>query len=429
MKFSTTIFSSVFPLFHSKTAKDTYIVTSGNIIFSISASLFTILLFRTLTVSDFGIFSVLLAFILILADLAEFGIGSSLSSFLPRMRSDTTTMGEFLGSAFLVQVIIGIVISLLIFLFSSDIADILLHTTEYQYLIQVCSLGIIAAIITNFSQYALSAQQKFFPNSILTILAGLLRVIFILILIFFKSTSLSFILQMQVITLCILASVGCIFLVLNGLRIVMKKSYVQKLLSFSWYLGITKGATSLSGRLDILMLVMLSNATEVGFYSTALRVASVFSILSGSIITVIAPKFASLSSYVQMKKYLMKVAVIITGIIISILIFILVSHPFMTIVFGNKALPSVWVLQLLLISIIFSIATIPLTTLTTYYFQKPHAVTIINIVQLFIIFTANILFIPLYGRIGTAYSLILAYGCTFLLSSYTTYVYLGKKFK
>ena len=68
----------------SETARNTYAVFIGNAVSAVLAFIFTVTLVRRLTLSDFGYFSALLSFMLLLTELSDIGIGQSLSSFLPR---------------------------------------------------------------------------------------------------------------------------------------------------------------------------------------------------------------------------------------------------------------------------------------------------------------------------------------------------------
>jgi O-antigen/teichoic acid export membrane protein len=65
----------------SVTARNTYAVFAGNRASAFFSFIFTVLLVRYLSLSDFGNFSALLSLILIVTEIADLGIGQSLSSF------------------------------------------------------------------------------------------------------------------------------------------------------------------------------------------------------------------------------------------------------------------------------------------------------------------------------------------------------------
>src|SRR3989344_4908287 len=71
----------------SKTARSTYVLFMGNTLDSFMAFLFTVLVFRTLTTADFGVFSALNNFVIIAYSLLDIGIGGSLINFISYYRS------------------------------------------------------------------------------------------------------------------------------------------------------------------------------------------------------------------------------------------------------------------------------------------------------------------------------------------------------
>ena len=100
---------------------------------------------------------------------------------------------------------------------------------------------------------------------------------------------------------------------------------------------------------------------------------------------------------------------------------IVVSESFITVLFGEKAAGAVPVFRLLLISMLFFVASVPAVSLSIYYLKKPQILTINAVLQLFIVFFGNLYFIPRYGSFGAAYSLILSYSITLVLTSIMAY--------
>jgi len=84
MKPLKSIFTSIFL---SKTARNTFLVFTGNGVSAFLSFLFTVTLVRQLSISDFGYFSALLSLLLLVTDVSDIGIGSSLSAFLPPMEN------------------------------------------------------------------------------------------------------------------------------------------------------------------------------------------------------------------------------------------------------------------------------------------------------------------------------------------------------
>ncbi len=413
-------------LLFSKTARNTYLVFLGNIFSAFFAFLFTVILVRNFSFSDFGYFSALLSFLLLVSDVSDIGIGTSLSRFLPPMESQKERLLSFLKTSFLVQFIIAGSIFLIFFLFSSILSEILFHTKQMDYLVKITAIGIFFAVMVNFSQYTLSARQKFLQVGLLTSASSLFRLALLLLLIYLVSVSLTNVVWIQSITLFIAALIYFKLLGFKFLKVRRTAGDFRKLISFACLLGIARGLTAMASRLDVLMLIAFTNSTEAGIYSTASRVISIYPLLSGNFSTVIAPRLAATSDKKMLRQYMLKVILATIGLIGTIIVMLFIAKPFMVTLFGEKTIEAVPVFRLLLISMIFFVGSIPAVSLAIYYLKKPYILTINSVLQLIIVFVGNIIFIPRFARMGAAISLILAYGITLLSTSILTYYHFRK---
>lgn len=414
-------------LLMTKTAINTYVVFIGNGLSAFFAFIFTVTAFRMMTIEDFGYFSAMLSFLLLISDVSDVGLGSSLSTFLPSLENQKQKLLSFLKTAFFYQTIIAIFVTIILWSISPILSDIFFHNQSYVFLIRVGIVGILCSIFTAFFQNSLSARQKFFQVSILSVFGSLLRVIFLLILIYFSLVNLKNVAWLQVLALFFTGLLAFIFLKWDFLFAERIKSDLSKLIKFSSFLGLARGFTAIASRLDVLMLVSLAGPVEAGIYSTASRVISIYPLLSGSFSTVIAPKISTIQSKADIHRFSYKVIFATLGIIVTIAVLYIIAEPFMIILFSEKARPAVEVFQMLLMAMIFFVASIPAVSLSIYYLRKPQILSINSILQLIIVVVANFYFIPKYGRLGPAYALILSYGITLLTTVILSFYFLKKK--
>lgn len=411
----------------SKTARNTYMVFLGNILSAFFAFLFTVILGRSLSLSDFGYFSALLSYLLLVSDLSDIGIGSSLSAFIPHLEHDKKKLGTFLKTSFFLQGSVAISVTIILTLLAPFLSQLLFHTQKFTRLIYITNLGILSTILLNYFQYALSARQSFLKVSFLSSFGGFLRLFLLLVILGVFALTVESAVWTQTLMPIVLVGMGFIFIGFHFLWSDFSLKDLRSLLSFAKHLGVARGLTALASRLDVLMLIALTTATDAGIYSIASRVISIYPLLSGSFSTVIAPKLSAMTDKRHLKDFMVKVIIGTVGIIATIGILILIADPFITILFGQKAQPSVGVFRLLLVSMIFFVASIPPVSLAIYYLRKPHILSINSVIQLVIVFFGNMIFIPLYGRNGASYSLILAFGITLFFTSYLVYKDLQKK--
>lgn len=427
MKFFHKTFSSLLQLAVSRTAVNTYLVFTGNGLSAFFAFLFTVTAFRLMTIADFGYFSAMWSFLLLISDLADWGIGTSLSAFLPPMESQVEKLLSFLKSAFAVQCIIAVSVTVVLLILSSGLSEILFHTRKLVWLIQIGVIGIFGAILANFFQYSLSARQKFMQVSFLSAYSSILRVIFFLFLIVISYVNLASVAWLQIVTIFATTVTAFIFLKSDFLKVKRVAGDVKRLMKFTSFIGIARGMTAFASRLDVLMLIALRGATEAGIYSTASRVISIYPLLAGSFSTVIAPKLSATVDPGGLQKFMMKVILGTLGIIATILFLMIIAEPFMVILFSEKARPAVGVFQLLLLSMIFFVASIPVVALVIYYLRKPQILSVNGILQLIIVVLGNLYFIPKFGKLGPAYSLILSYGITLFTTAFFCLIFLRRK--
>lgn len=421
------IFQTLTNLLLSKTARNTYIVFFGNGLSAFFAFIFTVIYTNKLSWNDIGYFSALLSLFLLVSDLSDIGIGSSLSAFLPPMEKTKDKLAQFLKTALLLQFFIAIIITATLYLISYKLSDLLFHTREYNFLIKITIIGIFFMILANFFQYSLSARQKFYQVGFLSAFGGIIRLILMIMIVVLSAVNLSNTVYVQTLSTIILMIVALFLLKLDFLKKKFDWTDFKKLLKFTYLLGIARGLTAMASRIDVLMLISLRNPTEAGIYATASRVIAIYPLLAGSFSTVIAPKLSASSDRKILAEFLFKITLATLGLIGTILFMIIIARPFMVILFPEKGTAAVSVFQLLLISMIFFVASIPAVSLAIYYLRKPQILTINSVLQLIIVVIGNLIFIPRYGRFGATYSLILAYGITLLLTSYLSYHFYRKK--
>ncbi len=426
MKIINALYQKVKILAFSRTARFTYVVFSGNLSSAVLAFIFTVLLIRNLSLADFGYFSAIWSLLLLVSDIADLGIGTSLSTFLPRMEVDKIKLYSFLKTSALFQSIVAFLVGITIFIFSESLSNLLFHTSDLFFLLRVTSLSIIISILGNFFVYSLSARQRFISVGFISVFGSFIRLILLLSLIFFSSVNLTNSILIQMITLVAVFIISFFLLGWEFIYSNVSKINFQQLISFTYLLGIAKGTTAIASRLDVLMIVAVKGPVEAGIYATASRVVSLYPLLSGSFSTVIAPRFASLTGKKELREFMIKVSLATVGIIATAVLLIFIAHPFMTILFKEKGQLASSVFQVLLISIILFIASVPAVSIAVYYLKKPQILTVNSVIQLIIVVLGNYLMIPRFGRFGAAYSLIAAYGVTLLTTTALTYYYYQK---
>lgn len=426
----TKLFSRGFPLISSQTAKDTYWVFGANIFTAFLAFIYTIFLARIFSPSDFGTFSAIYAFVLLLSDISDIGIGSSLSRFLPPLYSSNKKKEaiSFVKTAFIFQLKIAFLILVLVSVFSSFLAHNLLKSASYAPLFIVAAFGIFGTIIMVFASYTLSAQKKFKEVAFINSLSTMSKLFFVLIFYYLGYLNIFWTTVIFVLSSYLAYFLSLFFLPIRFLQEQEEKGSLKKLLSYSIFLGFSKLFSATAGRLDVLMLIPLSSSFEAGIYSAAFKMVYLYILLAGSFSMVIAPRLSSFPSYAEAVNYLRKIILVVLMILASMLVMYLIAPWFVPLILTQRYVLSTAVFRTLLIPMAFFTMTIPPVNFLLYTLKKPQVSTFNTFIQLLIILIGNSVFIPSFGRFGPVITLTLAYAFTFMsATSFAVYFYRRKQ--
>ncbi len=385
----------------SGTAKDTYILFGGNVFSAFLGFLFTIIIARVLTVSDFGVFSAASNLIVILISLSDLGLSSGVVNFVSfhLARGEKKSADEYAKAAFVVRFIIAALLSLFVIIYAGYIAEHWLATADRQIAYWVSLISFIA-LAWGFLPYILQAKKLFFKSVLLDIFVGLPKVLIPFVFVKFGILSVRTTLAAFAISVLICAVAGFVFTGIKFLFSRPQKDVYLKLAEFSGWLGVNRIVSSVSGRLDIQMLAALAGATATGLYSIPSKLTSFVIILASSFSAVLAPRMASFGNKKDERVYLLKSTIVTFGIAFLTVVWIIIAKPFILILFGNKYLSSVPIFQALTASMLPFLLTVPSVTAIIYSMKKTVFIGIFSFFQIVATFALNFYFIPRYGPFG-----------------------------
>lgn len=392
---------SIKGLAFSATAKDTFILFSGNLGAAFWGFLFTLIVARSLSVAEFGIFSAVLNLVIILSSLSDLGISSGVVNFVAREvgLGDRVRENQYIKAAFVVRLVAVLSISLIVFLFAPFISSKLLASSSPR-------MGIWASVVTIFwflclfFPYVLQAKKKFLLSVIYDNSYYISRLA--VASFFFVSGALTIDKAFWAFGAGFLVTVilTFVFLKTDFLRAKPKKEEYKSLLKFSGWIGVNRMVSSVSGRLDIQMLASMMGAVATGLYSIPSRLASFIIVLSGSYSAVLATRLASFGDRQKERTYILKSTLVLLPITVGVVFWIIIARPFILLLFGPKYLPSVPVFQALAASQIPFLFTVPAVSAIIYAMKKTVYIGTLSFFQLAAIFSLNYYFIPKFGPFG-----------------------------
>lgn len=385
----------------SGTAKDTYVVFLGNVFSAFWGFLFTLIVARVLSISDFGIFSATLNLVVILASLTDLGISSGSVNFISEhlAKGETEKAKEYIKASFVVRFLIVMAISSVVIILSPQVSSKLLATNDPMFAVWAAVIPIFL-FPDMFFPAILQAKKEFLHSALMD------NAFYVARLIFAFGFSIAGALTMPRAFLAFGA--GFIVTVVQAV-IYIKTDFLaskptaveyRKLLGFSGWIGVNRIISSVSGRLDIQMLAAMAGAFATGLYSIPSRLASFIVVLGGSFSAVLAPRLAGFGNEESEKKYILKSLLALLPITAGIIFWIIIAKPFMLLLFGTKYLASVPVFQALAASQIPFLFTVPSVSAIIYSMKKTVFIGAYSFFQIAAIFLLNLALIPKFGPFG-----------------------------
>lgn len=393
--------NQAFGLIRTQTAKDTYILFVGNLASAFLGFIFTIIVARVLSVSDFGIFSAASNLVVIFYSLYDLGLSGGLVNFVAETfaRGKIEEERAYIKAAFLLRFMAYIILSAAVFIFARQVSSKFLATDDVRvaYWVVAISFGFM---FEGLFTPALQAEKKFFPSILVTGSIGIVRPLVAGVLILLGGLTLSSALLSYALGAAASIFVGFAFVGIGFLFAKATKEIYFRLVKFSGWLGVNRIISGVAGRLDIQMLAAMVGATATGLYSIPSRLTSFVTVLSSSFSAALAPRLASFGDKKEEKKYIAKASLATGGIILAIICWIVVAKPFILLLFGQKYLEAVPIFQALTASMIpFVLAAVPSTAII-YSIKKPVFIGAFSIYQLAAIFSLNLFLIPKFGVFG-----------------------------
>jgi O-antigen/teichoic acid export membrane protein len=394
-------FNRLRDLAFSSTAKDTFIVFIGNLGSAFWGFLFTLFVARSLSVSDFGVFSAVLNLVNILSSLADIGISTGSVNFVSEYlgKNDEEKANEYVKASFITRLLIVMAISIVMLAFSPIVPHKLLATTNSR-------MGLWVAVIPifwfpdYFFPFILQARKKFLHSVIYDNSFYFGRLFFALIFYIIGALTIDKAFLAFGVGFLVTVILTFVFVRIDFYHTKPARNEYQNLLKFSGWIGVNRIISSISGKLDIQMLAVMAGAFATGLYSIPSRLASFIIVLSSSFSAVLAPRMAGFGDKGKEKVYLVKSTLALFPITAGIIFWIIAAKPFILLLFGEKYLPSVPVFQALTASMIPFLFTVPSVTAIIYSMKKTVFIGLFSFFQLAAIFILNYILIPRYGPFG-----------------------------
>ena len=410
--------SYLYTLALSQTARSTYLTTFGAGINAFLGFIFTIVVARSVSPADFGLFSVVLNLIAILLVFCDLGLSSSILRFLPQAirEAKKEKSQKIIKISFLATFLISVILALLLLLFSSPLSEIVFTKKELILPLMAASAALIGLPLSYLFVSILQGQQKFLFGVITESSLSVVKVLATIILLLMGKLTLISVLLILSLTSFTGLILGFLFIRPGFLSAKTDLALLKTMFGFGIWVALARITNSLASKIDTLMLIRYVEVAQVGFYAAAQRMTFIFPIMVSGVTVVLSPKLASFKAISEAKSFALKSTLLVSLLFFPIIILFIIS-PWITVwIYGQVYEPSVRIFRWLLLSSSFFVATTVPMIVILYYLGKSRFFAVISLLQVILILLGNLILIPRLGVIGPAISLALAYLIVFILS-------------
>lgn len=408
------------------TIRQTVLVFIFTFLAALAAYIFRLLLARNLSVSDYGLFYSIFAFFGLFSTFVDFGLTQSMAKFIVQLniREKFSQIKTILLSAFIFQIIVSIVISLII-IFLIFKTDFLLRYFDTSNKILVF-LMIIWFVTIPFDIFLKSVFLGFQRASIVTSIDMSKSVLLVIL------SSLLFMIGFDLFAPFIAYALINIFILFIFFPFIFRfapgvlsaqfdfsEMVILPVFRYALFIAISTFAWLIITYTDTIMILLFRTTEEVGFYQVAVPLSYVLLYFVNSLNLVIYPLFSKLKSLQLTDKIKEGVSLMyaysFVGLIPCSLILISFPDLIISFLFGPKFIPASSALQVLTAgTLFFSLASFNITILNAVGNAKKIAIISTVVALLNILF--NFVFIPLYGFLGAAYATSISFLVLFLLT-------------
>jgi O-antigen/teichoic acid export membrane protein len=311
--------------------KETAFLTGSAIITRAIALLFSIVLARSLSVSEFGLFKYLVTLSAVYA-FAIAGIPIAITKFIGEGRTDKISIDEYLTASMVASAILFIALMVVISIFEEH--SVLLIILLFAFFVDSIYLGFIRGLLN----YAKLMGYKLVEN---IMQFGMLLMVFVI----YQKISLS----MSVIFFSFAGVISFLIFEIPKPEFKMflriSKEKMGRVIKYS--IPVTIGAIgwTVMCSANTVFIERFKGAEAVGYYSVALTIGQVFAFFPDSISTIIMPKVAGIRDKTRIARPLWFATIASIFVSVPILILVLLFKEFIFVtVFSKKYLPAVSVM-------------------------------------------------------------------------------------
>lgn len=395
-------FQSFKEILRTKTIEHTSISVLGTLINGVLGMIFYIVLARNLGPLNFGIFTLSITVLVLIADITNLGFDTSIIRFVGRyIKEDKIKAYRFLKLAFELKFLFVIIVLVIGFLFMPYVASNILLKPELTFPLTLSIFGVFTSILFSFATNTLQALQKYNQWIVVNLSSNLIRLTLLAIFFIYFNFSVYTGILSYIIAPLLGFCIGLLFLP-NFLKVNQELEVKNELFSFNKWLILITIISSIGSRVDIFITGRLLNVYQLGLYGGANQLIAFFPQINYAIAAAVAPKIAGFSDRKTAFRYFLKLQLLILLIFMLSLLVLPLAVFMFPIILGQTYHASITAFIILYFSQLIFIASLPAHQYVYYFFSYPKLFVITSFLHVILVSSLSFILTPSLGINGSA---------------------------
>jgi O-antigen/teichoic acid export membrane protein len=401
------VYKKIQEIIKTSTVRQSLITTVSIFLSSGLGAVFYLVLARTIGPHDYGLFSLGIAALSVVMSVSDLGIGQGLVRFVGAHRLKNSYF-PFVKLALRVKIVMGVSATIIFGLGSTIIARAIFHQPELGKLLPLVGLAVLFQLLFFLSASVFQGLQKFLFWGGIQVGANLLRLLFILPLLFLGKLDSASSFLVFIASYVVGFVVSLFWLDLDWLKSKVTPSVTKEFWDFNRWTAVFVIIASITARLDTILSGRFLSLTEVGIYSLAATMVSFLPQLASAIGAVTTAKFANIKDRNHEKTYLRKSLFFVGGISLMIALLMIPVALFVIHIAGEAYSAAFIPFFVLLVGNVIFLMTNPVRDSILYFHSKPKFFVFLSVFQGIAVFVSGLLLIPMLGVLGVALTVVVS---------------------
>lgn len=385
-----------------KTAKDLTVMFLESAFLKVCTFLLIIYAARTLGPKDFGIYSLITVAILFLNEFLDFGCSNTAIRYSIRF----SPKRESIFGLYLFIRVLCVLVAFLCMVFLPAIAARLFNNSailKYVFVIFVgAAIDSLVMVIATYWQ----SQQQFVKKALLNSAVFFIRLIAIFIALKIKVRNIqiiTYIFALSGFPLLIIFSKYLLKFAKQWVLLGIPKRLLHEMAHYEKWIIIGAVPMIIMSRLDFFVVSAFLSLEDAGLYNSAVSISGIFSIILFAARNVYFPKVTKYKDRMHIEAYISNINKLVISVIGLSALIVPFSKYIILLVLGNKYVPATHILQILLLSFIFTFWNVMLS-IVFYALGHTRIMSVGAYVQLAIFAVSSWVLVPQKGMAGAAWS-------------------------